>query len=274
MRRIHDNAPRTWHVFARGARRLALYYGEEDYRHFMMFLKEALILSGCALFGYVLMGNHYHLMLRGTQAQLTRCMQRLNWRFALFHNDTHRMGGHVFDGPYQAYPQRSLMWALWRLAYIFLNPVSAGLVGKAEDYAWSGYRSFMGMEGSPLEVDFMPDLAAADRRGLPGAREHFRVILAEQQSRGKKRDGATPTAAEIQADQFDWICRQAEERVQRVPDIDRESLALLWGRDCGVPTRVMAKALGIPSGQAVCIRLRRVEELLATDDSLVRRLTL
>ena len=60
-----------WHVFARGSRRLGLYFEEQDFREFLMFLREALIVSGCSLYGYCLMDNHYHLILRGDQSQLT-----------------------------------------------------------------------------------------------------------------------------------------------------------------------------------------------------------
>lgn len=273
MRRNNHPAVRTWHVFARGARRLALFYKDEDCQQLLLFLQEALILSGCALFGYVLMGNHYHLMLRGSQAQITRCMQRLNWRYALFHNDTHRMGGHVFDGPYQAFPQRTFKWALWRLAYIFLNPVTAGRVGRPEDYRWSGYRSFMGLEGSPLQVEFFPELAAQSR-SLAEARDYFALLLKEQQSRGKRKDASTPTAAEIQLDQFDWICRQAEDRTVSVPSVDPVALSILWGRESGIPPRVMARALGMADRHGIRSRLLPLQQALKEDGALARRLTL
>ena len=272
MRRSQHPAVRTWHVFARGARRLALFYEDADYRHFLLFLQEALILSGCALFGYVLMGNHYHLILRGSQAQLTRCMQRLNHRYALFHNDTHRMGGHVFDGPYEAYPQRTLRWLLWRLAYVFLNPVTAGWVGEAGDYRWSGYRSFMGLEGSPLAVTPLPDLASvAD--DLPGARLVFKRLMASQQALGKSGGSTTPTAAAIQGDQFEWIRGEAERRARLESNVDPASIALLWGRDAGIPPRVMAKALGWDSGKAASDRLRDFREYLDQHPDLAARLT-
>lgn len=273
MRQRPPDLERTWHVFARGARRLALFYEESDYRNFLMFLQEALILSGCALFGYVLMGNHYHLILRGTQAQLTTCMKRLNWRYALYHNDTHRMGGHVFDGKYQRYPQRSLMSVLWRLAYVFLNPVQAGLAGRAEDYPWSGYNSFWGEPGSSLELTPFPEMRELGR-SRQEAKESFQRLMREVEEWGGSRHEGAPKAAEIQAEQFAWICRQAQERSRRVGDVDWETLALWWGREMGVPPRVMVNALGLPSRHEIRNRVRRLEERLANDQDLSRRLAL
>lgn len=275
MRRSQSPAVRTWHVFARGARRLALFYEETDYRHFLMFLQEALILSGCALFGYVLMGNHYHLMLRGSQAQISTCMKRLNWRYALFHNDTHQLGGHVFDGPYKSHPQRSLRWLLWKLAYIFLNPVTAHLAGDAGSYRWSGFLSFMGRPGSPLDVTPLPEMELGlVGKDLAEAREHFLFILKEQQAAGISRGSSTPTAREIQMDQFAWLIREAEARVRRVAGVDKENLALWWGKETGVPPRVMARALGIASSDAVRMRIRRFTRFLEANPDLASLLAL
>jgi putative transposase len=273
MRRSSLPDVRTWHVFARGARRLALYYEDGDYRQFLLYLREALILSGCALFAYVLMGNHYHLMLRGAQSQITACMKRLNWRYALYHNDRHRMGGHVFDGPYKEYPQRTLMWMLWRLAYIFINPVKAAMVGQARDYPWSGFRSFMGQEGSPLEVSPLPELALAGY-DLADTRESVLRLMEEQRTFGRNHGSSAPTAREIQLDQFDWIRRQAETRVQQVPDIDAVTLSLWWGREMGVPPAVMLRSIGSVSRHEVRRRIERLEKLLRNDGALTRKLTL
>ena len=273
MRRSQLPVERTWHVFARGVRRLALFYEDRDYREFLLFLQEALILSGCALYGYVLMGNHYHLILRGSQAQLSTCMKRLNWRYALYHNDTHRMGGHVFDGPYKCFPQRTLMWLLWRLAYVFANPVNAGLTTRAEDYPWSGLKAFLGEPGSPIQVTPFSDFKELGRTP-DEAKRYFRGLMKEVVSRTAGRSSGVPTAAEIQSEQFAWVCHHARERTQRVSEIDWETLALWWGLEMGIPPRIMVKALGLPSRHEVRNRVRRLKERLASDPDLFRRLAL
>ncbi|HEX7899861.1 MAG TPA: transposase [Planctomycetota bacterium] len=266
MRRVY-RGDSVWHVFARGARRLALFYEDQDYREFLLFLKEALIVSGCYLYGYCLMTNHYHLIVRGTQAQLSKCMWRLNLRYALFHNDRHRMGGHVFEGPYKRFPQRTLKWLFWKLAYVFLNPVSADMVDAPEDYPWSGFRSFMGREGSPLEVDPLPwmkDLGVDPE----DARESFLRILDEQRRFGKKASAGAPTSAMILADQFRWLLRQAEARARAVQGIEASTLALYWGWETGVPPRIMVKQFSGMTVAAARQRVRRFKEDLAEDACL------
>src|SRR5436190_11695413 len=58
-------APIGRHVFARGTRRLQLFHDDEDYLQFIIFLKHALSKSGCVLWAFTLMSNHYHLVLYG-----------------------------------------------------------------------------------------------------------------------------------------------------------------------------------------------------------------
>ena len=79
----------TWHVFARGVRRLTLFYEDFDYLKFLSLLREACLASGCVLYAYCLMANHYHLILKATSPQLSHCMWILNRKYALHHNARH-----------------------------------------------------------------------------------------------------------------------------------------------------------------------------------------
>src|SRR5262249_36414557 len=148
MRRIHCG-PARWHVFSRGTRRLELFRDEPDYAAFLNCLRFALKESGCLLWAYALMSNHDHLVIFGDSDQVSVCMYHLNRLYATSHNKKYRLGGHAFDGPYGAVRIPTDGMLLWTLAYVFLNPVKAGLCSTAEDYPWSGYRSFIGLEGSP-----------------------------------------------------------------------------------------------------------------------------
>ena len=163
---------RAWHVYSRGTRRLALFYEEADYRKFLSLLRAATEASGCILFGYCLMSNHYHLILKGTSKQLSDCMWRMNYPYAIYHNRKHSLTGHVFDGPYRAHRQKTIRGLFRRLAYVFLNPVAAGMATNPEDYRWSGYRSFMGLTGSPLPVT-IPDEMSFLGASLDQARKTF-----------------------------------------------------------------------------------------------------
>ena len=263
MRRVPTGVL-PWHVFARGCRRLALYRQERDYREFFLFLREALQTSGCWLLGYALMENHYHLILRGDQSQLTKCMHRLNWRYALFHNDVYRTKGHVFEGPYLAYYQRTRSALLWRLAYVFLNPVMAGLAETPQQYPWSGYLSFSGQAGSPVPVSPPSEWDPLFERNPAEAKRHFQEILAYQRTLNAKSSPRHVSAREIQIQEFHWLLHMATERVAQKPGLAAEDLAIYWGSDAGIPPHIMGACLR-RSSSTVLRRIRRFKERIQAD---------
>jgi REP element-mobilizing transposase RayT len=263
---------RVWHVFARGARRLALFYEDFDYLTFLSILHEACFVSGCILHAYCLMGNHYHLILRATSAQLSRCMWLLNRKYALHHNRRHKMGGHVFDGPYKAYRQRTVHSIFWRIAYVFLNPVMAGWVDRPEHYRWSGFLSFMGLEGSPLAVS-MPGEMSFLGGDLAASRAGFLRVLEEQRRKGKK-SSRSPRGLDIQAEQFEWLLRRAEEQKASFPAEDPQEVALYWGRQCGIPPRAMASVLGETDATKVRDRISKLAKRIRGNPDRARALEL
>ena len=245
---------RAWHVYARGTRRLALFYEDLDYLKFLSLLQSALALSGCVLFGYCLMSNHYHLILRGTSKQLSKCMWRLNYLYALYHNRKHQLGGHVFDGPYRAHRQKTVRGLFRRLAYVFLNPVAARMVERPEEYRWSGYRSFMGMTGSPLSVT-MPKEMSFLGPDLKQARKAFGNRVEEQRLARPRKSKQAPSALEVNREQFNWLMAEARQRSAEFANENPVTVALYWAQECGVPPRAMAAALGESD-------LRRVRDVI------------
>src|SRR5882724_10821060 len=84
-----------YHVMARGDRREAIAQGDEDRRTFMRTLGEACERTGFLVHAYVLMTNHYHLLLETTEGNLSRGMGWLQNAFTRRINTRHRLWGHV-----------------------------------------------------------------------------------------------------------------------------------------------------------------------------------
>ena len=154
MRRF-DCDTSNWHVFARGARRLQLFRDDQDFSQFLTFLRYSLDASGCLLWAFALMTNHYHLVLRGSSKELTACMRRINLMYSRYHNKRYTMDGHTFDGPYQAFRQATPLLMLHTIAYVHFNPVKAGLSICPEDYLWSSCRCLR-TSGKPIALMSAP----------------------------------------------------------------------------------------------------------------------
>jgi len=81
----------AWHhVTARGNERRAIYRDEQDRRRFLEVLAATARRFGVVVGAYVLMDNHYHLVLRTPHANLSRAVQWLNVCHGIGFNRRHR----------------------------------------------------------------------------------------------------------------------------------------------------------------------------------------
>jgi REP element-mobilizing transposase RayT len=271
MRRIHCD-PAPWHVFARGCRRLELFQDEADYARFLALLGHALRKSGCQLWAYALMSNHFHLVLYGSSDQLTACMRRIDWMYSIYHNKRYGLGGHCFDGPYQAFRQHSILLTLWTIAYVFLNPVKGGLCADPEAYPWSGYRSFLGLPGSPLEVDqgsLMSKVDVEPKR----AWSRFNAAMSSELRRPPKPAFGRLTMLEVHLQQFERLLDHAREREGMLRGEDPVHVAMYWARQSGVGTRAIAQALRLTSSREVSDVVYQLKRRLRADAALGAVLT-
>ena len=129
-----------YHVMARGDRQEAIVRDDADRATFLRTLGAASERSGFRIHAFVLMRNHYHLLLETPQANLSLGMGWLQNAFTRRINTRHELSGHLFGGRYKAIlvEPGKCFWAL--LDYIHLNPVRAGIVAERdglESYRWS-----------------------------------------------------------------------------------------------------------------------------------------
>lgn len=222
----------------------------------MIFLKYALKKSGCILWAFVLMTNHYHLVLRGSSAQLTACMRRLNNQYSRYHNRRYGLSGHAFDGPYQAYRQATPGLTLRCIAYVLYNPVKGGLCSRPEDFPWSCCRSYLGLPGSPFEVH--PALLFESVNPDPKvAWTKFHQAMDREDRRQSRRPVGKLTMVEVHMDQFEWLLDYAQEHAEQLCGEEPRMVAMYWARQCGISPRAIAKALDLPGSASVRNDLRR-----------------
>jgi REP element-mobilizing transposase RayT len=69
---------------SRGNARRRIFFSDKDRCRFLKQLCENLRNYDVVLYAFVLMENHYHLLLQTRRANLSRFMQRLNTSYALY----------------------------------------------------------------------------------------------------------------------------------------------------------------------------------------------
>lgn len=176
-RRLRIHVPDGWyHVMSRGNGGELIYRTDEDRRRFLGLVSELPARFGTEVHGFVLMDNHYHLLLRCRRADLSETLRWLQTAYAIRFNWAHRRRGHVFQGRFKSVLIRE-EGALDRVArYLHLNPVRIGglglskqdqrrakVVGCADpgaelvarrlrllrEYRWSSWRVYAGLEEAP-----------------------------------------------------------------------------------------------------------------------------
>ena len=134
----------VYHVISRGTERRALFKTEVDYLHFLDRLAEAQHRFRLRIYGYVLMGNHFHLIVRTPDANLSRAMQWLKVSYSMWFNRKYDRVGPLFQGRFKGVlidSQES--WLLDLSLYIHLNPVRVKRLGldkagrQQEELGWS-----------------------------------------------------------------------------------------------------------------------------------------
>jgi hypothetical protein len=125
------------------------------------------------------MPNHYHLLIETPEVGLSRGMRWLNQMYAEFFNERHERVGHLFQGRFKGILVEREGHLLELLRYIVLNPVRAGMVKFAGDYAWSNYRATAGLQPAPKWLDIDWTLAQFGSPDRFDAREEYRRFVAD-----------------------------------------------------------------------------------------------
>lgn len=175
----------VYHAINRGNNRAEVFHDEEDRRAFLDALGRAKERFPFRLFGYCLMSNHFHLLLRPEEGQsISRILQSMSVMHTCFMHKKYQTVGHVWQGRFRSPVVQDDAHLLVVLRYIEANPVRAGIVGDPADHAWSSFHAHGLGNPDPL-LDPVPELEGLGRTPR------------ERQSRWAKRVRATPKAAEV-----------------------------------------------------------------------------
>src|SRR5262245_13630501 len=127
-----------YHALNRGNRRETVFHKPADFDAFVEAMAEARRRLPLDIFGYCLMPNHFHLVLRPRgDGDLGRWMRWLLTTHALRYHRHYKTTGHVWQGRYKAFPIQDDEHLATVLRYVERNPLRAELVDRAEHWKWS-----------------------------------------------------------------------------------------------------------------------------------------
>ncbi|HEY8184288.1 MAG TPA: transposase [Thermoanaerobaculia bacterium] len=167
-----------YHITQRGNNRQNIFLDDDDRNTFLGLLGRAVQRFAWILTSYVLMTNHFHIVIQLTCESLSRGMRWLDTEYPRYFNRRYGRAGHLYQGPFNGKLVEKETYALNVIRYDVLNPVRAGIVRRPEDSVWSSHRAALGLVNPPewlavddLLVQFAPqrDLARANYKSFVDA---------------------------------------------------------------------------------------------------------
>src|SRR5208283_1739447 len=155
-RRIHYEGA-IYHVTSRGNERRKIVLDDSDRWMYVRLLGEMLEENRVVCHAWVLMDNHYHLLLETPAPNLSQAMKHLNSLYTQRFNKKHHRVGHLFQGRYKALIVEKDTYLKELCRYVVLNPVRAKMVKHPSDWKWSNYRATAGKDKAQpwLEADWI-----------------------------------------------------------------------------------------------------------------------
>ena len=150
LRIQYENA--YYHVTCRGNARQEIYADDRDRSVFLKLLARSAEIYQVEVLAYVLMANHFHLLVKTPGANLQEFMRHFNISYTSHFNRGHKRTGHLYQGRYKAFLIDADSYLQEVSRYIHLNPLRPK--GKARKtlaekkeylrrYQWSSYPTYL-----------------------------------------------------------------------------------------------------------------------------------
>ena len=152
-----------YHIVQMGNSRKPIFEGDGDKEALLEILSETKTIYDFNIYAYVIMNDHYHLLIKTLNIPVSRIMHGINARYARYYNYSRDRTGPVFDRRYRGILVQDESCLLTLIRYIHNDPVVANICDTMEGYQWSSdifYR--INME-SIVDIEQLLDMLSEDR---------------------------------------------------------------------------------------------------------------
>ncbi|MEW6587253.1 MAG: transposase [Nitrospirota bacterium] len=153
----------VYHVTCRGNERKDIFKDDADRRKMLQILAESIKIYSVKIYSYVLMNNHFHLLLETPLGNLGESMRHFNITYTGYFNRRHRRVGHLYQGRYKSILVEKVSYLTILSRYIHLNPVRTRVMAKAQlrdklslvsRYPWSSLPGYLDKKKRETFVDY------------------------------------------------------------------------------------------------------------------------
>lgn len=167
-----------YHVFNRGVNKEPICIDQTDYDTFLRRLEalRTMLQYDHSIYAYILMPNHFHLLLQTRKTPLAKIMTSLLTSYSMRFNRRHHRIGVVFQNRFRSKICDTDSYFLGGARYIMLNAIHAGLAKSLEEYPWSSYKEIF--DTSPYQIIDQNEVERLIGESVQN-KKHFREFLVD-----------------------------------------------------------------------------------------------
>ena len=189
-RKARIDAPSALHhIICRGIERRRIFADDADRDNFLERLGLILTETSTPCYGWALIPNHFHLLLRTGKVPISTVMRRLLTGYAVSFNRRHRRYGHLFQNRFKSILCQEDLYLKELVGYIHLNPLRAKIVSDLKvlaKYPYSGHSAIMGRQKRDFQdVDYVLGLFG-DKQAE--ARRNYRQYVGKRVELGRRTE--------------------------------------------------------------------------------------
>ena len=177
------------HIIGRGIERRRIFWDDHDRDRFVERLGNVLKETSTVCYGWALLSNHFHLLLRTGKAPIAHVMSRLLTGYVVSFNRRHRRNGQLFQNRYKSILCQENTYLLELVRYIHLNPLRSRLVKtlpQLDRYPYCGHNVLMGYSANHWQdVDKVLGLFG---KKVSSARRRYQRYVEKGIALGKRPD--------------------------------------------------------------------------------------
>ena len=178
-----------YHVIARGIERREIFRNDNDRKEFLRRLAKAVTQSGIKCYGWTLMPNHFHILLRTGTKPLSDTMRKVLTGYAIYFNRKYKRTGYLYQNRYKSILCQEEAYLLELVRYIHLNPLRAKIVEDMDGlntYPWSGHRILLG--NANAEFQTTGEILERFGQNRHNAIKKYLAFIEEAKDMGRRED--------------------------------------------------------------------------------------
>jgi putative transposase len=231
-----------YHIILRGINKQTIFEDDEDRQRFLSTILKYKKTSNFQVYGYCLMSNHIHLLLRETKEMLSESLKRISSSYVYWYNNKYERCGHLFQDRYKSEPVENDSYFLTVLRYIHQNPIKASITNSMEGYRWSSYGEYL-KHSIIADTDFALQMYSENRQmSIKYFKEHTQEINEDQCLEYKEKKKLTDT--EIR-DEMLKLGLSSGGELQRLEKDKRNALIKVLKSFEGISMRQLSRITGI-----------------------------